>query len=59
MDDPDGGMVELSPLSEKQFQGELKAFRNVTIDFFEDEKEESKYFILNFGFLHLKFDEIK
>jgi CubicO group peptidase (beta-lactamase class C family) len=59
MTDPHGGMVELSPLSETQLQGELKVFGNVVIDFYKDEKKEIKRLILNYGFLHLTFDKIK
>jgi hypothetical protein len=59
MDNPDGVMVELSPLSEKQVQSDLEAFGNITIEFFEDEMNELRYFILNYGFLHLRFDKIK
>ena len=57
--DPDGEMAELSPLSETQFQGEWKVFGNVTVDFYEDENQNVKYFTLNYGFLHLDFDKVK
>jgi hypothetical protein len=59
MTDFNGGKVELSPLSETQFQGALKVFGNVTIDFDMDDNEEVTNLILNYGFLHLIFDKIK
>ena len=59
MTDPHGGMIGLSPLSETQFQGALKVFGNMTINFDMDNNEEVRHLILNYGFLHLTFDEIK
>lgn len=57
--DPDGGMAELSPLSETQFQGEWKVFGKVIIDFNKGRNQEVKNLTLNYGFLHLIFDKIE
>jgi len=57
--DPDGEMVELSPLSETRFQGEWKVFGRLIIDFNKDKNQEVKNLTLNYGFLHLTFDKIK
>jgi CubicO group peptidase (beta-lactamase class C family) len=53
-----GGKVVLSALAATRFQGTMKVFGDVTIDFYKDKKKDVKRLVLNYGFLHLNFDKI-